>query len=43
MTEVVHFFESIGTRDVTVRNCRFENCNYGAASADAALQAFAWV
>jgi len=43
MTEVVYFFESIGTRDVTVRNCRFLNCNYGAASAEAALQAFAWL
>jgi len=43
MTEVVYFFESIGTRDVTVRDCRFVNCNYGAASAEAALQAFAWL
>ncbi len=43
MTEVVYFYESIGTRDVTVRNCRFLNCNYGAASAEAALQAFAWL
>lgn len=43
MTEVIYFFESIGTRDVTVRDCRFMNCNYGAASAEAALQAFAWL
>jgi len=43
MTEVIYFFESIGTRDVTVRDCRFLNCNYGAASAEAALQAFAWL
>lgn len=43
MTEVVHFFESIGTRDVTVRNCTFRNVNYGAASAEGALQAFAWL
>lgn len=43
MTEVIHFFESIGTRDVTVRDCRFINCNYGAASAESALQAFAWL
>jgi hypothetical protein len=43
MTEVVYFYESIGTRDVTVRGCRFLGCNYGAASAESALQAFAWV
>lgn len=43
MTEVTHFFESIGTRDVTVRNCRFIDCNGGAASSEAALQAFAWM
>lgn len=43
MTEVTHFYESIGTRDVTVRNSRFIDCNYGAASSEAALQAFAWM
>lgn len=43
MTEVTHFYESIGTRDVTVRGCRFVGCNYGAASSEAALQAFAWM
>ncbi|MBD3176173.1 MAG: hypothetical protein GF320_13415 [Armatimonadia bacterium] len=43
MTEAIHFFESIGTRDVTVRNCRFIECNYGAASGEGAIQAFAWL
>ncbi len=43
LTEVVHFFESIGTRDVTVRNNRFMDCNYGAASSDASLMAMAWL
>lgn len=41
MTEVVYFFESIGTRDVIVRNCTFDNCNYGAALGDGVLGAFA--
>ncbi|MCC7490922.1 MAG: right-handed parallel beta-helix repeat-containing protein [Fimbriimonadaceae bacterium] len=43
MTEVVHFFESIGTRDVVVRRCTFDNCNYGAALGDGVLAAFAWL
>ncbi len=43
LTEVVHFFESIGTRDVIVRNNRFIDCNYGAASGDASLMAMAWL
>jgi hypothetical protein len=43
LTEVVYFFESIGTRDVTVRNNRFENCNMGAASAEGALCAVAYL
>jgi parallel beta-helix repeat protein len=43
LTEVVHFFESIGTRDVTIRKCTFENCNYGAAMGPAALCAMAWL
>ncbi|NLH98950.1 MAG: hypothetical protein GX446_05590 [Chthonomonadales bacterium] len=43
LTEVVHFFESIGTRDVIVRNSRFIDCNYGAASGDASLMAMAWL
>jgi hypothetical protein len=43
LTEVVHFFESIGTRNVTVRRNRFENCNYGAASAEASLCALAYL
>lgn len=28
MTEVVYFYESLGTRDVIIRNNRFENCGY---------------
>ena len=43
LTEVAHFFESIGTRDVVVRNNRFLDCNYGAAGADASLMAMAWL
>jgi hypothetical protein len=43
LTETVHFFESIGTRNVTVRSNRFENCNMGAASAEAALCALAYL
>ncbi|HOA74256.1 MAG TPA: right-handed parallel beta-helix repeat-containing protein [Phycisphaerae bacterium] len=43
LTEVVYFFESIGTRNVTVRNNRFENCNLGAASAEAALCGLAYL
>lgn len=43
LTEVVYFFESIGTRNVVVRNNRFENCNHGAASAEGALCALAYL
>lgn len=43
LTEVVYFYESIGTRDVIVRNNRFLDCNYGAAAADASLMAMAWL
>ena len=43
LTEVVHFHESIGTSNVIVRNNRFENCNRGAASAEAPLAALAWL
>jgi hypothetical protein len=43
LTEVVHFFESIGTRDVVVRNNQFESCNLGGASAEAALCAVAYL
>lgn len=43
LTEVVYFHESIGTRDVIVRNNRFENCNNGAASAEAASCALAYL
>lgn len=43
LTEVVHFFESIGTRNVVVRNNLFKNCNYGAASAEGSLCALAYL
>jgi len=43
LTEVVHFFESIGTRNVTVRRNRFEDCNFGAAAAEASLCAIAYL
>jgi parallel beta-helix repeat protein len=43
LTEVTYFFESIGTRHVTVRNCEFDHCNYGAGMGPGALCAFAWL
>ena len=43
LTEVTFFFESIGTRDVTIRNCTFDHCNYGAATGPAALCAMAYL
>ena len=43
LTEVVYFFESIGTRNVTIRNNTFIDCNYGAAGASGALCALAWL
>ena len=43
LTEAVHFFESIGTRDVTVRRNLFEGCSQGAAAGEAALVALAYL
>ncbi len=43
MTEVVYFFESIGTRDVTVRNNRFLGTNWGAASSEAPINVMAYL
>ncbi|MBI2302959.1 MAG: right-handed parallel beta-helix repeat-containing protein [Armatimonadetes bacterium] len=43
MTEVIYFFESIGTRDVVVRNCTFDNCGYGAALGEGVVSVFAWL
>lgn len=43
LTEVVHFFESIGTRNVVVRRNTVENCNYGAAAAEGSLCAVAYL
>jgi hypothetical protein len=43
LTEAAYFYESIGTRNVTVRSNRFENCNRGAAAAEAALCAVAYL
>lgn len=43
MTEVVHFFESITTRNIIVRNNVFDECNYGAALGDGVLSVFAWL
>lgn len=40
-TEVVHFFESIGTRDITVRNNQMINCGYGAALGQGAISIYA--
>lgn len=42
-TEVSHFFESIGTRNVTVRRNIFRNCNFGAAAAEGSLCAMAYL
>ena len=43
ITENVQFYESISPRNVTVRRCRFESCNQGAARAEAALAAVVWL
>ncbi|MCX6893958.1 MAG: right-handed parallel beta-helix repeat-containing protein [Verrucomicrobia bacterium] len=43
LTEISHFHESIGTRNVTVRSNLFENCNQGAATAEGVLLAAAWL
>lgn len=43
LTEVTWFFESIGTRDVTIRNCTFDHCNYGAAMGPGVLCAMAYL
>lgn len=43
LTEVVHFYESIGTRNVLVRHNLVENCNYGAAAAEASVCAVAYL
>lgn len=43
LTEITHFFESIGTRDVVIRDCLFENCNYGVAMGPAAICATAYL
>jgi hypothetical protein len=42
-TDANWFYESIGARNVTVRNNLFENCNLGAASAEGALTALVWL
>jgi len=41
--ETAHFHESIGTRNVTVRENLLEGCNLGAATAEGALAALAWL
>jgi parallel beta-helix repeat protein len=43
LTEVVYFFESIGTRDVTIRDCLFEHVNYSAATGPGALCSMAYL
>lgn len=43
LTEVVVFFESIGTRDVTIRGNTFEHCNYGAAMGPGVLCSMAYL
>ncbi len=40
-TDVGHWQESIGTRDVVIRGNTFEECNYGAAMAQAPINVFA--
>ncbi|MCC6484510.1 MAG: right-handed parallel beta-helix repeat-containing protein [Armatimonadetes bacterium] len=41
MTETVYFFEAIGTRDITVRRCAFDNCNYGGPLGEGVLSCYA--
>ena len=41
ITETVHFYESIGSRNIVVRNNVFENCNYGGPLGDGVLCAYA--
>ena len=40
ITETVHFYESIGSRDVIVRNNVFDNCNYGGPLGESVLGVF---
>lgn len=37
ITETIYFYECGPARDVTIRNCEFVNCNYGAAQAFAPI------
>lgn len=43
MCEVVYFHESLGTRDIVVRNNTFINCNFGSPVHEAALNVFAYL
>ena len=43
LTDAGWFYEGIGARNVMVRNNLFENCNQGAATAEGALAALAWL
>ena len=43
LTDAGWFFESIGARNVTVRNNLFAKCNQGAATAEGTLAALAWL
>jgi parallel beta-helix repeat protein len=43
MTEVVFFFEAIGTRNITIRNNRFENCGYTGPMGEGVLAVYAYL
>lgn len=43
LTEVVHFFEAIGTRQIVVRNNTFNNCNYGGPLGEGVLSVYAYL
>ena len=43
LTEVVHFFEAIGTRGVVVRNNTFTRCNYSGPLGEGVLGVYAYL
>ncbi|MHB1457022.1 MAG: right-handed parallel beta-helix repeat-containing protein [Armatimonadota bacterium] len=43
LTEVVYFYESIGSRNVIIRNNTFENCGYGGPLGEGVLNVYAYL
>jgi parallel beta-helix repeat protein len=43
LTEVVYFYEAIGTRKIVIRNNTFTNCNYGGPIGEASLAVYAYL